>query len=328
MSRYSYSSYPRYVPKAEKEATAKKHLAAAKGAYDPVIATGRKFTVNFWGQAWEKQILSFQDYAYRLERGRTYLRAGSVIHLGISQGEIDAKVSGSSLYSVKIKIKPLDPKRWTELKKRCGQGIHSVLELLQGKISGEVMKEVTDSATGLLPLNSEITKSCSCPDSASLCKHLAAVFYGIGVRLDSRPELLFTLRGVDPAELVSADLVRGLTSGHSERRVADDDLSSLFGIDMEDEMATPAKPSPPTAKAAIVQKKPGRPKKTEIAPTAKTSVAKKKPGRPKKSGIAPAAKTSVAKKKPGRSKKSEVAPAAKANVVKKKPGRPEKSLSE
>jgi uncharacterized Zn finger protein len=316
MSRYSYSSYPAYVSKAEKEATAKKRLAEGKGCYEPVTATGRKFTVNFWGQAWEKQILSFQDYAYRLERGRSYLRAGSVVHLGISQGEIDAKVSGSSLYAIKIKIKPLSPERWADLKKRCGKGIGSVLELLQGKISTEVMKEVTDNAHGLLPLNSEITKSCSCPDSASLCKHLAAVFYGIGVRLDSRPELLFTLRGVDPSELVSQDLVSNLTGASSTRRV-DDDLSALFGIDMEDEAqpanTTPVAKAAPSAKAA--QKKPGRPKKTEAAPSAKA--AQKKPGRPKKTEAAPTAKA-VAQKKPGRPKKTEAAPTAKA-VAQKKP---------
>jgi uncharacterized Zn finger protein len=32
-----------------------------------------------------------------------------------------------------------------------------------------------------------------------MCKHVAAVLYGIGARIDERPELLFLLRSVVPA---------------------------------------------------------------------------------------------------------------------------------
>jgi len=179
---------------------------------------------------------SFSDYANRLPRGRTYVRNGSVCHLAIRPGEIAAKVAGSELHDVRLQIKTLPAKKWKAIKERCAGKIGSLLELLQGKLSEHVMQVVTDRRDGMFPAPAEISLRCSCPDWAVMCKHVAAVLYGIGARLDQQPELLFTLRGVDHEELIAADAeaaVSAATSRSKSKRLADDELADVFGIDLK-----------------------------------------------------------------------------------------------
>jgi uncharacterized Zn finger protein len=171
-----------------------------------------------------------------LPRGRTYVRNGSVCHLAVAKGGIEAKVSGSELYDVKVSIKTLKAEKWAAIKGRCSGQIGSLLELLQGKLSDHVMEVVTDRKEGLFPLPGEISFHCSCPDSARMCKHIAAVLYGIGARLDSKPELLFTLRGVDHEELIAADAekaVAAATSRGKSKRLAADAIGDVFGIEID-----------------------------------------------------------------------------------------------
>jgi uncharacterized Zn finger protein len=208
-----------------------------KGAdIQPVEIEGRKIARTFWGEAWCDHLESFSDYANRLPRGRTYVRNGSVCHLEIKEGRVLAKVSGSELYDVDIRIETLPPKKWTAIKKRCAGQVGSLLELLKGQLSNHVMQVVTDRKEGLFPLPREIKLDCDCPDWAVMCKHVAAVLYGVGARLDQRPELLFQLRGVDHEDLISADAeaaVSAATSRGTSKRLADDSLADVFGIDLD-----------------------------------------------------------------------------------------------
>jgi uncharacterized Zn finger protein/DNA-binding XRE family transcriptional regulator len=193
-----------------------------------------------------------------LPRGRTYVRNGSVCHLDIAKGEVNAMVIGSKLYTVKVSIKTLPRKSWKNVKDRCSGQIASLLELLQGRLSKNVMTVVTDRDNGLFPLPGEISLKCSCPDWAVMCKHVAAVLYGVGARLDEEPELLFLLRGVDHEELISAEVGVAAAVGTKggRRRIADDALADVFGIEMsEDVTPAKAKPSPRREKAAPESKK-------------------------------------------------------------------------
>jgi uncharacterized Zn finger protein len=205
----------------------------------PVEIAGRKIARTFWGESWCKHLESFSDYENRLPRGRTYVRNGSVCHLQIARGEVKAIVSGSALYDVKIMIKELPNTKWGSVKERCSGQIGSLLELLQGRLSNSVMAVVTDRKDGLFPLPAEIDLDCSCPDWAVMCKHVAAVLYGVGARLDEQPELLFLLRAVDHEELIAADAaaVTSLTSGKQgkQRRIAAGDLEDIFGIEIVEE---------------------------------------------------------------------------------------------
>lgn len=225
-----YASIPERRKKAEK-ATAK--MAKQGQKVSPVRIVGRMIANTFWGKAWCDHLESFSDYENRLPRGRTYVRNGSVIHLFAGKGKIEALVQGSSLYKVSIEIKSVDDKKWRAILAGCSGEIGSVVELLQGKLSASVMKTITDKQKGLFPLPKEISLSCSCPDWADMCKHVAAVLYGVGARLDQEPELLFKLRHVDHLELINKAALKMPAKRSAKAQViADKDLSRLFGIEI------------------------------------------------------------------------------------------------
>ncbi len=202
----------------------------------PIAIEGRKISTSFWGSAWCDHMETFCDYHNRLPRGRTYVRNGSVCHLAIQAGKIDAFVSGSEIYNVSVSIKPLSTEKWQALKQQCTGQISTLIDLLSGKLSRGVMDIVCDPNQGLFPLKHEIALSCSCPDSATLCKHLAATLYGVGARLDHDPVQLFKLRGVNFEELIDVNqaIIDATTGRQGTRKRLDDTLvSDLFKLDVE-----------------------------------------------------------------------------------------------
>ncbi len=227
MSFWGYSSAS---DKREAARRQKAKLEKSGRKLEPVLIQGLKIARSFWGKGWCEHLESFSDIYNRLERGRTYARNGSVLHLGVSPGSVEALVSGSSLYEVRIGVDPLAESLWQAIKEKCAGQVASMLELLQGQFSGQVMKIVTDRATGLFPQPSQIRLSCDCPDGARMCKHVAAVLYGVGNRLDDQPELLFRLRGVDPMELFSFGL--NLPVARGAELLPDDQLADIFGIEL------------------------------------------------------------------------------------------------
>src|SRR5262249_2996082 len=120
---------------------------------------------------------------------------------------------------------------------------------------------------GLFPSPKEIKMSCSCPDWAGMCKHVAATMYGVGARLDASPELLFTLRAVDHLELIGhavAEENLNRTLDAAQGGLAGSDLGAIFGIDLDSSEAKPKKRSggkKPAAKVAAAER-PGQPPKT------------------------------------------------------------------
>lgn len=277
-----------YVSVAQRRAKAQKKLQAMskKGyAASPVVIQGRKIATTFWGQAWCDNLEAYSDFANRLPRGRTYARNGSVIDLQIAAGQVKAMVSGSELYNVTIDFKSLAKAFWTEIKTRCAGQIGSLVDLLQGKLSPDVMSVVTCREKGLFPKPSEIGMKCTCPDWATMCKHVAAVLYGVGARLDRQPELLFKLRQVDHLELITAagDAAVGHGSSRGKKTIAASELGDVFGIELTDsiaaEPATPKKLSRKTNRAKTVA--PG--KRATKQPRARAI------GRAKKAAVATAA---------------------------------------
>ena len=236
--------YPPYVPVGARRARAMLEMRALRERgveVQPVElkSRGRAIARSFWGQRWCEHLESFSDYANRLPRGRTYVRNGCVCHLVIEPGGVDAMVAGRELYHVVIRIRKLKRPAWKAIRAACAGQIGSVLELLRGRLSDRVMEIVTDRDTGLFPKPGEIKLACDCPDWATMCKHAAAVLYGVGARLDKSPELLFRLRGVDEAELIAADLA--LPGGAATAdTLADDDLGSIFGIELDAGEGVPA----------------------------------------------------------------------------------------
>jgi uncharacterized Zn finger protein len=258
--------YRPYVPVATRRANALREVRrlTAKGKQvSPVEIVGRTIASTFWGRAWCDNLESYSDYSNRLPRGRTYVRNGSVVDLQIEPGKITSVVSGSSLYRIAIKIRPLAAPRWKKLKQQSGAGIGSVVELLQGRLSSSVMAVVTSHDSGLFPAPAEIEMSCSCPDWAGMCKHVAATLYGVGNRLDRHPELFFKLRQVDHLELIAeAGREASKPKGARRKTIAKDQLANVFGIELETEGAaadaqqrSPAKLSRSKKTAAPEKKK-------------------------------------------------------------------------
>jgi|688.fasta_scaffold61145_2 uncharacterized Zn finger protein len=252
-----YHEYKPYVSVAQKRAKAAKEMQKlAKNGLKitPVNIAGRKITTTFWGDAWCTNLEGYSDFVNRLPRGRTYVRNGSVVHMSIEEGLILAYVSGSELYKVKIKIKPLAKDQWERLKRESAGKMGTLIELLQGKLSKSMMEMVTDRKNGLFPKPSEIEMKCSCPDYAGMCKHVAAVMYGIGNRLDSSPEMLFELRGVDHLELIEQAIPAAPIGARTGTpAISNDDLSDIFGIELSDETPASRSPAKTSAKSGVKQ---------------------------------------------------------------------------
>lgn len=295
----SWYRFEPYVPVAQRRIQAVAHaakLAMKEGrAMSPIVKIARRdIATSFWGKAWCQHLEKFSDLASRLPRGRTYARNGSIVDLQISKGEVRAIVAGSHVYTVTLEMKTLLAKQWSQIKSDCTRSVASLIDLLQGRFEDAVMARLTDRDTGLFPKRNEIEMACSCPDHALMCKHIAAVFYGIGARLDRSPELLFTLRDVDHLELVNQAVDAGTLEqslgGGEAGSLAGADLGEIFGIEMD---ATPTAPATPAAPAPASGKKRGRKAQSmSPAPSAVRAIRKsvKKAPSSSKKKTAPAAK--------------------------------------
>jgi len=238
------SGYPEYVPVAEKSKQAQKSVEKLRKKHpdiSPVIMTGTKLTRTWWGKSWNKNLESYSDYSNRISRGRSYVRHGAVLDLKITQGKISALVQGSVAkpYQVTINIQSLPKDIWETLTNGCAGKLDSMQELLDGKFPKALSELFTAKGKGLFPAPKEISLKCNCPDYATMCKHVAAVLYGIGVRLDDDPSLFFALRDVKIEDLISetiskkAQTLLGKSNRRSRRVIEDADISGMFGIEME-----------------------------------------------------------------------------------------------
>ncbi|MBU0483787.1 MAG: hypothetical protein KKB30_04660 [Proteobacteria bacterium] len=240
----SYWGYPKYVTVAEKKTKAEKklqQLRKKKPGITPVIIEGNTLARTWWGKSWNKNLERYADYSNRIGRGKSYVRHGAVLDLKIKGGQVTALVQGTRAkpYEVVIKIAPVKKSNWDQIRKQCRGELRSLPDLLAGKFPKALGDIFLAEGKGLFPTPEEISFDCSCPDWASMCKHVAAALYGIGARLDEDPLLFFTLRQADTKELV-ARAVQEKTGNllaradkKSARVIADADLSGLFGLDMD-----------------------------------------------------------------------------------------------
>jgi len=240
--RYSWG-FPRYVSVGRKRAKAQKNLERLKkkiSSITPLVLHGTKLAHTWWGIAWNTNLEKYADYSNRIGRGRSYIRNGCVLDFKINPGEVTSLVQGtkSRPYQVAIKIKPLDKESWKEIKEQCEGKIESLQELIEGKFPRELIEIFTAKGKGLFPSPKEIKFSCSCPDWASMCKHVAATLYGIGVKLDDDPKLFFLLRKAEMDDLITEALrdkskkMLKKAEKKTSRVIKDLDAAKMFGIDI------------------------------------------------------------------------------------------------
>ncbi len=240
MSWYYFSDAREAKERIKKEIAKRQKKGEAFAALE-APAGNAKLVKTFWGKAWNANLESYRDYEYRLPRGRSYLRQGNVFNVSIQPGEVTSVVAGSELYDVRVTITPLSAGHWKAIKAECEGQVASMLDLLAGKLGDGVMKVITDPGSGLFPKPKEIKFSCSCPDDAEMCKHVAATLYGVGVKLDAQPDLFFVLRSADPTELIATTALTNAPA--ADEGLAGEDLSALFGIEMGEADPQPAQPA-------------------------------------------------------------------------------------
>jgi uncharacterized Zn finger protein len=279
-----YYGWQPYVPVAVRRRQAEQKMAKLKKEGQPIAPVrieGRTIAGSFWGKSWCQNLERYSDFESRLPRGRTYVRNGSVVDLQIANGEVTALVTGSELYRIEITIAPVKPAAWKSICRDCAGTVSSLVELLQGRLAKGVMDRVCREGDGLFPAPKDIKLSCSCPDWASMCKHVAAALYGVGARLDSKPELLFVLRGVDQNDLLSAGPEIALNGAASAAGnvLHDGDVAALFGLEMADtaspEAAFGAAVPPPGKSVSGQRRRPSAANPPAApAPAAKASAAR------------------------------------------------------
>jgi uncharacterized Zn finger protein len=277
----SWYEWRPYVSVAERRRKAERTLAKLKKGQPiaPVSIEGRTIAASFWGKSWCANLERYSDYANRLPRGRTYVRNGSVVDLQIAKGEVAAMVAGSQLYKVKVTIAPAAAPRWKAICRDCAGSIDSLVELLQGRLAKGVMDRVCREGDGLFPAPSEIKLSCSCPDWAGMCKHVAAVLYGVGARLDHAPRLLFVLRGVDENELIAGagqDLPLAKSAPTAAKVLDGSDVAALFGLEMADDATDDAAVAAPKSSGRSTATDGGKPPAQAKAPPARKNARKPK----------------------------------------------------
>jgi uncharacterized Zn finger protein len=219
-----------YVSVGERRHQAERAAAKLRDS-SPVNISGTRIAQTFWGKSWCENLEKYSDYRNRLPRGRTYVRSGCVIDLRITRGVVRALVSGSRVYEVEVDVAAIPKQRWKAVCQDVAGQIDSLVSLVKGEFNKTVMERLCQQKTGLFPQPSEIKFDCNCPDSARMCKHISAVLYGIGARLDEHPGLLFVLRNVNQEDLI-AHAGERMTKPKTSRLLHSGNLSELFGIEI------------------------------------------------------------------------------------------------
>jgi uncharacterized Zn finger protein len=182
----------------------------------------KKFGSTWWGRRWITALERLGGgYASRLGRGRSYARQGRVHDLKVDAGTVVARVTGSRAtpYEIELRLAPLDAKTWERAIHAMAAKARFAAALLAGEMPKEIDEAFGQARTSLFPTRDrDLVTSCTCPDWANPCKHVAAVHYVLGDALDRNPFLLFELRGRDKETVLDGLRRLRASSGTGGRR--------------------------------------------------------------------------------------------------------------
>lgn len=151
----------------------------------------------------------------RLSRGRSYSAPHRRTSFAIRQGKITATVVGNinhyfgvyetPYYKVQIAFQKIGSTHWNRILKRLGSNAEWVTHLVLGEVPPSIEDALEGARVKLLPrTHREIRASCSCPDWANPCKHIAGIYFHVASLLDRDPLLLFEFRGLGRKRLLNA----------------------------------------------------------------------------------------------------------------------------
>ena len=236
-----------YVSKAQQQQYASKSSLKLEKTLgrklEPIILTSSKLATSWWGIMWNKNLERYATFSNRIGRGKTYVRNGLVIDFQIKYGEVNAYVQGTrkAPYKVTVSIDNINSKIVEKIKLSCQGKIETMEQLLEGSFSKDLADIFMVEGVGLFPEPKEIHFGCSCPDWTDCCKHVSAVLYAIGSKLDVNPSLFFTLRGLDLDDFLK-DVIINKTDNllekgkncNSKRIIKEKNINDLFQINIED----------------------------------------------------------------------------------------------
>src|SRR5712692_401225 len=159
---------------------------------------------TWWSKRWIAVLESF-NMGTRLTRGRSYARQGQVISIDVEPGMVQAKVQGSQPkpYKVEIRFKTLSDQDWENVTEAMASQAIFAAKLLAGEMPKNIEEAFGAVKLSLFPTAlKELETSCSCPDWANPCKHIAAVYYLLAERFDEDPFLIFKLRGRTKEQII------------------------------------------------------------------------------------------------------------------------------
>jgi uncharacterized Zn finger protein len=163
---------------------------------------------SWWTRRWLANLESFGwEYQSRLARGRSYARGGHVLQAEVRAGGVTAQVWGSAPrpYHVQIRLQPLSGAAWDSTIAALAERAAYVAKLLAGEMPQDIEQIFAAAGAHLFPESpGVIESSCTCPDWANPCKHVAAVHYVLASNLDAQPFLLFQLRGRTAEQITAA----------------------------------------------------------------------------------------------------------------------------
>ncbi|MBK5241439.1 hypothetical protein [Clostridium sp.] len=182
-----------------------------------------EFGSNWWSKKWNSAISSF-TISSRIDRGREYARAGNVLNIEVSKGEIQAEVQGNSSepYEVNMEIDIFTKEQWEKIMKVMAQKAIFCAMILNGEMPENIEEAFKEAGVSLFPKKQiHLITQCSCMDTANPCKHIAAVHYMLGLEFDRDPFVILKLRGMDKSEfLKTLRILRSCNEGEKIKRRA------------------------------------------------------------------------------------------------------------
>jgi uncharacterized Zn finger protein/superfamily II DNA or RNA helicase len=178
-------------------------------------ATRKSYGTTWWGKQW-LQALENIDYSNRLPRGRTYANKGLVQNLHIQGNAITAQVQGSmpKPYKISLTVPVFDAKAQENLLRIVTENPLFLSKLLNRELPPELNEACHKQGIHIFPRRwDDLKGTCSCPDYAVPCKHLAAALYIVANEIDKNPFVVFDLHNF---KLVEALQTAGYTEDAQE----------------------------------------------------------------------------------------------------------------